>query len=1013
VSGTINKTSNTINQEVYGITNKKDSINYSKSVIIKSSDINATIDNSPSNTQIYTFGSSITNRWVAVGQGTNTIAFSNDGFVWNALGSSIFSNGNGVAYNGSMWVAVGEGITHTIAYSYDGINWIGLGNSIFSVKGNGVAYGGNMWIAVGQGTTGEGINSIAYSYNGINWIGLGVSIFNVGNGIAYGGNMWIAVGEGNNNNNIYSSNDGINWLPTLEQSFSTRGYGIAYNGNTWVAVGSGGATITYSYNGKNWLPTSGQTFSNFGYGIAYNGNMWVAVGQGASSSIAYSYDSVNWIETPTNIFSVYGKGISWNGKIWVAVGSGTTKIAYSYDGINWLGLDDSGQIFSSGNGIAFNNLRTNTITFNQNIIVAGGLGNTNNIAYSYDGINEWFSANYADFHCCNSVAFNGNMWIAGGTKAFNNNFTIAYSYNGINWNSIYGSADIIQDVYGICFFNNMWIAVGLSSTANNNIIYSYDGFTWLSTTNSLMNCYGVASNGNMLVAVGEGYNPNLYTFSYSYNGINWNVIENTPFSDGSGNGIVWNGLLWVAVGNGVNSIAYSNDGINWYGLGNSIFSFGFNIAWNGSLFVAVGFGNNTIAYSYDGINWSGVNNSPFSTIGNDVSWCGNVWIAIGGGLIAYSYDGITWHGNQSPNFYTGYCVSWSGNQNGSVYIQQPFLASGKKNPNTYKLIYSTDGNLWREIAKPLFSDNPCNGIMWNGDYWLAISKNSNNNNFIAKSIDGINWSVIQEFVVNDNFVDIKWCGNVWVVLAPSKLYYSYDSITWTENENPMTNRTAIAWSGTYWMFSGGVIGDNNLFYTNDITSNNFTEIDVTINTNDIVYGANKFVAIGGNSIIYISINDLNNFMPATSLFTNGNGINWNGKMFIAVGQGSFSIAYSYNGIDWVGVIGSNDIFETGNKVEWTGKKWIATGTPTLDATSQYVMAQSYDGIKWYGITDLVNNDKVVFNEGNVISSNSGIGACVVDSQMILSNTKTLDIVSGSYYDKSYNNFTVNITSTNL
>ena len=46
--------------------------------------------------------------------------------------TSIFSlAGYGVAWNGTMWVAVGQG-TDTIAYSSDGITWTGLGTSTFS-----------------------------------------------------------------------------------------------------------------------------------------------------------------------------------------------------------------------------------------------------------------------------------------------------------------------------------------------------------------------------------------------------------------------------------------------------------------------------------------------------------------------------------------------------------------------------------------------------------------------------------------------------------------------------------------------------------------------------------------------------------------------------------------------------------------------------------------------------------------------------------------------------------------
>jgi hypothetical protein len=84
----------------------------------------------------------------------------------------IFPSGcNDVAWNGSMWVAVGPGI-NTIATSTDGIIWTGLGNSIFTESGNSICWNTSYWVAGGSGT-----NSMAYSINGTDWIGLGTNTF--------------------------------------------------------------------------------------------------------------------------------------------------------------------------------------------------------------------------------------------------------------------------------------------------------------------------------------------------------------------------------------------------------------------------------------------------------------------------------------------------------------------------------------------------------------------------------------------------------------------------------------------------------------------------------------------------------------------------------------------------------------------------------------------------------------------------------------------------------------------
>jgi hypothetical protein len=71
------------------------------------------------------------------------------------------------------------------------------------------------------------------------------------------------------------------------------------------------------------------------------------------------------------------------------------------------------------------------------------------------------------------------------------------------------------------------------------------------------------------------------------------------------------------------------------------------VAWNGIRFVAVGSGTNTIAYSNDnGSTWTPVTTTPFTLVGNGVAWNGTRWVAVGSGtnIIAYSADGITWYG---------------------------------------------------------------------------------------------------------------------------------------------------------------------------------------------------------------------------------------------------------------------------------------------------------------------------------------------------------------------------------
>ena len=77
--------SNTINQRVYGETVKKDSLIFDTPVKITESNVIARLDNPVNLQQTYTFGPKIPNRWVAVGSGTNKIAYSSDGIGWTGI----------------------------------------------------------------------------------------------------------------------------------------------------------------------------------------------------------------------------------------------------------------------------------------------------------------------------------------------------------------------------------------------------------------------------------------------------------------------------------------------------------------------------------------------------------------------------------------------------------------------------------------------------------------------------------------------------------------------------------------------------------------------------------------------------------------------------------------------------------------------------------------------------------------------------------------------------------------
>jgi len=223
-----------------------------------------------------------------------------------------------------------------------------------------------------------------------------------------------------------------------------------------------------------------------------------------------------------------------------------------------------------------------------------------------------------------------------------------------------------------------------------------------------------------------GNTPN--SIAISANGIDWTGLGSTIFDNGFGG--CWNGSKFVAVGDGTNSIAYSSDGVGWTGItGGTIFNAsGMAICWNGSKFIAVGQGTNSIAYSSDGISWTGLGTSIFSGSGYGVCWNGSKFIAVGQGTnsIAYSSDGVSWTGLGTSIFSNGQDVCWNGSK---------FVAVGAGG-GTNSIAYSSDGIGWTGLGFSIFSDLGW-GVCWNGSKFVAVGRGTNS---IAYSSDGISWT---------------------------------------------------------------------------------------------------------------------------------------------------------------------------------------------------------------------------------------------------------------------------------
>jgi hypothetical protein len=699
----------------------------------------------------------------------------------------------------------------------------------------------------------------------------------------------------------------------------------------WVSVGSDTVPIKYSYDGITWincLNANGTAFNGFSEGlcIAYNGYLWMVGGNlggaGATYRLAWSLDGIYWT-TIVSPFSVYCHGLAWNGNMWVAGGSGTNSLAYAINdptvSANWIGL-----------GLSIFSTNSYNVKWNGTKWVSGGVG-TNSLAYSLNGI-DWIALGTSIGNNVVGVNWNGYKWLCGADTN-----TFAYGLDGPNWSSTnngwvgLGGSGIFS---AFCrhISVNSWrlhsikfprsIAVAGGGSGGNSIMYTLDGINWSASTSGsaifTSYCYCVAWNGSIWLAGGDNSK-----FAFSQDGIAWTTIYNTIIETFWG--LAWNGTMWVAVGVGsVNTIAYSYDGFTWVGLGKVFDSGGFDVAWNGAMWVAVGQTTNKIVYSYDGINWyNGINASNntgsgtlFATFATDVAWNGSMWVVTGGqttgNMIVYSYDGINWNNsiNGATIFANGFgrSVAW----NGSLWVTVGYTGA----VGTRTTAYSTDGITWTSGNNIFGTGGVGFQVIWMNNLWVAVGSNAATTR--AYSYNGTTWISGAGTAFTNQGRCIAWTGGIGSVYiqhpclafgrGTNSIAYSADGLRWYGIGSQIftTYGVCAAWNGSIWVAGG--VGTNTLAWSLDGIS---------------------WTGLG-----------------LATFSTSCENVIWNGSLWVAVGSGTNTIAWSLDGKTWTGVSAANggSILTAGYAIDWNGTIFLAAGT----GTGNHYMVSSADGKVWYG-----------------------------------------------------------------
>jgi hypothetical protein len=390
------------------------------------------------------------------------------------------------------------------------------------------------------------------------------------------------------------------------------------------------------------------------------------------------------------------------------------------------------------------------------------------------------------------------------------------------------------------------------------------------------------------------------------------------------------------VGSGLNSLAYSYDGIYWRGLGTAFFTEGTALAYNGGQWLAGG--SNGSAYSTDGVVWTATGLTGVI----EVIWTGSFWLAACSTGLFTSGDAVAW----SPtSALASIPISGIGTHNDYIFA----LSAG--------ILYISRGDLGTWTSHSFGGATPITGFANTGTEYLFSSGTN-----IYKTADLITWtttalsSTAASITINNSSSGTAIVKPMIVACSDSTyntLGYSYDGVQWYGCGNSVlqTRANHAAWNGSIWVSVGLSVG--------------------------------TWFAVSRDGIHWQQQTD--------TTFVEGYQVAWNGELWVAVGEGaSYSIATSTDGILWRGVAGSKGLFSTrGTSVSWTGGQWVAYGSPAATATS-------VDGLTWSSSSYIVGDISSVIISG---SYNASTGTATNAYDKLAATTWSSDsgVYNGSGY----------------
>jgi len=533
---------------------------------------------------------------------------------------------------------------------------------------------------------------------------------------------------------------------------------------------------------------------------------------------------------------------------------------------------------------------------------------------------------------------------------------LAYSNNGINWLTTSSSIQLTQ-INAIEYNGTMFVAGGTHS-----LEYSEDGTTWFNAGNTVLtSTFAIHSAGysqrGSTIFVAAGTQPaiaNGNTLAYSNDGIHWTGLGNAMFGGNSqvvsGTAIEWNGQYWLAAaqGSATYDLARSVTGINgWTGISVSAFAANiYAIMWNGSQWIIAGnTASNTgvIAFSTsdDATTWTTSASCPINTRVTGLAYNGNRTVAVGNGAthtMAYSDDyGATWTGLgvtllDNTSATANHRVYWS---MGKFIVAGTTSAGGK-------LLYSTDGITWKTSVQTSLSS--CTSIVATArqQHRIRFTQNTLITGGNASFDGGATWFQM----LNQPIGAVGYNGKYAIFCTSTpQTYIGYDLL----NAFPITtanmDASCVEWNGDYWLMGGNQLLRSYDGYNWKSVATAHITGGASVTGMDWSPALNRWSVATTTRVIY-SDNGLNWTLAST--LVGGGPVKWTGTYFIAAANmtANTQIAVSQDGVSWnvrnLGSYGQVEAIATND-----AGTIIVTTYP--NSTSTEAILYSTDGTAWTAV----------------------------------------------------------------